>query len=205
MLRLVQKKYRTRSGALHLASSFFYKLDMTSVCTPSPCWWARPTPGRAASLQSSSRRSGRGVAKCAPDDVFVLDFDGVCCDSGGEVMSAGLAVARERWPESFAGVIEDDVLESEFVRELSALSGGPSFSRLQLRDLNGEPVSLAVLLIVLKLQRNFRARRERRLAAKNKNPWSDAIAHCNRALDLDKQNSTALRRSPFFQIVAFWS
>jgi len=41
-----------------------------------------------------------------------LDFDGVCCDSGGEVMSAGLAVARERWPESFAGVIEDDVLES---------------------------------------------------------------------------------------------
>lgn len=72
---------------------------------------------------------------------------------------------------------EDDVLESEFVRELSALSGGPSFSRLQLRDLNGEPVSLAVLLIVLKLQRNFRARRERRLAAKNKNPWSDAIAH----------------------------
>jgi hypothetical protein len=72
---------------------------------------------------------------------------------------------------------EDDVLESEFVRELSALSGGPSFSRLQVRDLSGEPVSLAVLLIVLKLQRNFRARRERRLAAENKNPWSNAIAH----------------------------
>ena len=72
---------------------------------------------------------------------------------------------------------EDDVLESEFVRELSAVSSGPSFSRLQLRDLNGEPVSLAVLLVVLKLQRNFRARRERRLAVKNKNAWSDAIAH----------------------------
>ena len=31
----------------------------------------------------------------------MLDFDGVLCDSQGEVMSAGLAVARARWPDSF--------------------------------------------------------------------------------------------------------
>lgn len=36
------------------------------------------------------------------EDVFVCDFDGVLCDSQGEVMSAGLAVARSRWPDSFS-------------------------------------------------------------------------------------------------------
>lgn len=39
------------------------------------------------------------ASKAYVEDVFVLDFDGVVCDSGGEVMSAGLAVARERWGE----------------------------------------------------------------------------------------------------------
>ena len=33
----------------------------------------------------------------------MLDFDGVICDSGGEVMTAGLAVARNRWPQAFSG------------------------------------------------------------------------------------------------------
>lgn len=49
-----------------------------------------------------------------PDDVFVIDFDGVLCDSVHEVMSAGMECAQERWPEVFSnsGGVEEHVWES---------------------------------------------------------------------------------------------
>lgn len=74
------------------------------VCLrPPSSQWGRPVRTQGVRLLGSSRRTGLGITKGAPDDVFVLDFDGVICDSGGEVMSAGLAVARNRWPQAFSG------------------------------------------------------------------------------------------------------
>lgn len=51
-----------------------------------------------------------------PEDVFVMDFDGVLCDSAGEVMSAGYACAREVWPEVFRGVTEEGALRDGLKR-----------------------------------------------------------------------------------------
>ena len=70
---------------------------------------------------------------------------------------------------------DNDESESELAKELSTMSSHTNLSQAIVRDLNGEPVSFTVLLVVLKLQRNFRARRERRRAEENKNQWSNAI------------------------------
>ena len=63
----------------------------------------RQAPGRQPSCSSPRFRASSSSRDDSPvpDDVYVLDFDGVLCDSQGEVMSAGLAVARARWPDSF--------------------------------------------------------------------------------------------------------
>lgn len=70
----------------------------------------RPRPSKVI----SSRLFGKGMlwAKACPEDVFVIDFDGVLCDSSNEVMSAGLECARERWPEAFEGVDIEQLQES---------------------------------------------------------------------------------------------
>ena len=91
---------------------------------PSPHGRGRPIRTHGSYLERPSCRTGRGVAKGAPDDVFVLDFDGVLCDSGGEVMSAGLAVARERWPRAFAGDVDDGALVESLNRVRPRLISG---------------------------------------------------------------------------------
>lgn len=91
---------------------------------PATHQWGRPIRKHGPYLRISSCRTGRSVAKGAPDDVFVLDFDGVVCDSGGEVMRAGLAVARERWPHAFGGDIDEDALVDSLNRVRPRLISG---------------------------------------------------------------------------------
>ena len=52
----------------------------------------------------------RTIVSAHPEDVFVLDFDGVVCDSAQEVMSAGLSCAREYWPDVFGGDVDEEAL-----------------------------------------------------------------------------------------------
>jgi hypothetical protein len=85
------------------------------------------------------------------------------------------ARVRRRVKRVAEGQSDNDDCESELAKELSTMSSHTNLSQAIVRDLNGEPVSFTVLLVVLKLQRNFRARRERRRAEENKNPWSNAI------------------------------
>ena len=46
-----------------------------------------------------------------PDDVLIIDFDGVLADTQMEVMSAGLECARELWPNAFRGISWDAVIQ----------------------------------------------------------------------------------------------
>lgn len=46
-----------------------------------------------------------------PDDVFVIDFDGVLADTQMEVMSAGLNCAMEVWPDAFRDISTDEVMK----------------------------------------------------------------------------------------------
>lgn len=39
-----------------------------------------------------------------PQDVIVLDFDGVLLDSEGEITKSAFNAARHRWPKLFEGV-----------------------------------------------------------------------------------------------------
>lgn len=50
-------------------------------------------------------------------DVYVLDFDGVLCDSQREVSTAGLASAMLRWPDAFRGI--DDERKEHVLRGLA--------------------------------------------------------------------------------------
>lgn len=44
------------------------------------------------------------IARLAPTDVVVLDFDGVLLDSEGEITRSAFVAAKQRWPKLFAGV-----------------------------------------------------------------------------------------------------
>ena len=52
----------------------------------------------------SHHRVARFASRASPEDLFVLDFDGVLCDSQVEVSSAGVACARALWPTCFADI-----------------------------------------------------------------------------------------------------
>lgn len=57
-------------------------------------------------------QSYRTISKAGPEDVFVIDFDGVLADTQMEVMSAGFEVARARWPGLFTGQSDSEMLSN---------------------------------------------------------------------------------------------
>ena len=74
-----------------------HRLDVRNPCCCQSKLGTRP-------VRNASRDSSVCRLQAYPEDVFVMDFDGVLCDSAEEVMSAGYACAREVWPEVFQGV-----------------------------------------------------------------------------------------------------
>jgi phosphoglycolate phosphatase-like HAD superfamily hydrolase len=57
-------------------------------------------------------RDYRTISKAGPEDLFVIDFDGVLADTQMEVMSAGFEVARARWPGLFTGQNDSEILSN---------------------------------------------------------------------------------------------
>ena len=57
-------------------------------------------------------RGHRTISPAGPEDLFVLDFDGVLADTQMEVMSAGFEVARARWPDLFVGQSDSKMLSN---------------------------------------------------------------------------------------------
>lgn len=77
------------------------------------CWVFSPGISfkqRSREIPRSTGFSSRLHAQM-PDDVFVIDFDGVLADTQMEVMSAGLNCAMEVWPDAFRETSTDDVLK----------------------------------------------------------------------------------------------
>eukprot|EP00890_Picochlorum_soloecismus_P005747 jgi/Picsp_1/6173/NSC_03527-R1_hypothetical protein CHLNCDRAFT_22194 [Chlorella variabilis] len=77
-------------------------------------------PSRCSSFLKSycPRKSGkcfrgyRTISLAGPEDLFVIDFDGVLADTQMEVMSAGFEVARARWPDLFKGQSDSKMLSN---------------------------------------------------------------------------------------------
>lgn len=87
--------------------------DMTSFSVRSRPPGLRWVPARGVFKQESSRSvyASSRLPSSIPEDVFVIDFDGVLADTQMEVMSAGLQCAMEVWPAAFRGNSTHDVME----------------------------------------------------------------------------------------------
>lgn len=95
----IGKKVYRKSGCIQVAAkyrmaSMKWMLSHPKSFPPRP-EVRRNANGRCLPIASSSNQVS---------DIFVLDFDGVLCDSQKEVSTAGLETAIERWPDVFGGI-----------------------------------------------------------------------------------------------------
>lgn len=65
-------------------------------------------PCRCRLAPLAARRRGAMAAAAGPNDVFVLDFDGVLCDSEREVSTSAFEACRQLWPQQFGSLADSE-------------------------------------------------------------------------------------------------